>query len=78
MHGSIRGFMSFINTMTIIEFYDKAAIENIAGALLCDPDRVILVGHNKKKNAEKHSRLRASLGRKGKDCGVHSPLGYAE
>ncbi len=35
--------------MTIIEFFDKAAIENIAGAFLCDPERVILVGDNKKK-----------------------------
>lgn len=35
--------------MTIIEFFDKAAIENIAGALLCQPDRVILVGNNEKK-----------------------------
>lgn len=30
--------------MTIIELYDKVSIENIAGALLCRPDRVILVG----------------------------------
>ena len=30
--------------MTIIEFYDKVAIENIAGAMLCNADKIILVG----------------------------------
>ncbi len=30
--------------MTIIEFFDKSAIENLAGALLCEPERVIYVG----------------------------------
>ena len=30
--------------MTIIELYDKVSIENIAGALLCRPDRVVLLG----------------------------------
>jgi len=34
--------------MTIIEFYDKASIENIAGALLCEPQQVILVGDKRK------------------------------
>ena len=33
--------------MTIIEFYDKVSLENIAGALLCDADRIILVGDNR-------------------------------
>ena len=32
--------------MTIIEFYDKVAIENIAGAMLCGADKIILVGSN--------------------------------
>ncbi len=35
--------------MTIIEFYDKNAIENIASALLCNPDKVIFIGDNHKK-----------------------------
>ena len=35
--------------MTIVEFYDKAAIENICGALLCRPERVILVGSNRRR-----------------------------
>lgn len=30
--------------MTIIEFFDKSAIENIASALLCAPERVVFVG----------------------------------
>ena len=34
--------------MTIIEFYDKSSIENIAGALLTNADRVIFVGDNHK------------------------------
>lgn len=35
--------------MTIIEFFDKAPIENIASTLLCDPDKVIFIGDKKKK-----------------------------
>ena len=30
--------------MTLIEFFDKTAIENVAGALLCAPDEVVFVG----------------------------------
>ena len=35
--------------MTVIEFFDKNSIENIAGAMLCRPDRVVLVGDNKRR-----------------------------
>ncbi len=35
--------------MTIIEFFDEDAVENIASSLLCRPDRVIFVGSNAKK-----------------------------
>lgn len=35
--------------MVIVEFFDKTALENICGALLCQPDRVILVGSDRKK-----------------------------
>lgn len=35
--------------MTIVEFYDKSPIENIASSLLCTPDRVIFVGDNRKR-----------------------------
>ena len=34
--------------MTIIEFFDKASIENIAGALLCEPQQVLLIGDKRK------------------------------
>ena len=39
--------------MTIIEFYDKASIENIIGAMLCKPSQVILVGDSKKQKGDK-------------------------
>lgn len=35
--------------MTVIEFFDKSAIENLAGALLCKPRRVIFVGASRRK-----------------------------
>ena len=35
--------------MTIIEFYDKVALENIAGAMLCGADSIILVGDSRSK-----------------------------
>lgn len=34
--------------MTLIELYDKARIENIAGALLMRPEKLILIGDNQK------------------------------
>ena len=51
--------------MTIVEFYDKAAIENMAGALLCTPDHVILVGDNGKKMEKSIGNYRTVLGRRG-------------
>lgn len=41
--------------MTYIEFFDTSAVENICECLVEKPDRVILVGDNKKK-LEKHAR----------------------
>ena len=35
--------------MTIIEFYDKTSLDNIAGALLCEVDHIILIGDNRSK-----------------------------
>jgi hypothetical protein len=46
--------------MTIIEFFSKTALENIAGALLCKPDRVILVGDDRRK-MERSARLYPSI-----------------
>ncbi len=34
--------------MTIVEFFDTNAVENIVSTLLCEPDRVILVGDSTK------------------------------
>jgi len=33
--------------MTIVEFYDKISIENIVGALIHAPEKVILIGYNR-------------------------------
>lgn len=35
--------------MTVIEFFDKTAIENMLSALLCDPQRVIYIGDDRKR-----------------------------
>lgn len=32
--------------MTIVEFFDIASLENICSALLCQPDKVIMIGHD--------------------------------
>lgn len=42
--------------MTIVEFFDKTSIENISGALLCEPQQVILVG-DKRKQLEQAKKL---------------------
>ena len=39
--------------MTIVEFFDKTAIENIAGTLLCKPEKVIFVGDKRKQMENK-------------------------
>ena len=51
--------------MTIVEFYDKAALGNLAGALLCAPERVILVGDSRKRmerSAERYRRILSARG----------------
>ena len=35
--------------MTVVEFFDKNAVENIVSSLLCKPDKVIFVGNDYKK-----------------------------
>ena len=32
--------------MTIVEFFDIASLENICSTLLCQPDKVVLIGHS--------------------------------
>lgn len=34
--------------MTIVEFYDKDSAENIAAALICEPDRIVFIGDSEK------------------------------
>ena len=34
--------------MTVIEFFNKTAIENMLSALLCQPERVIYIGYSNK------------------------------
>ena len=34
--------------MTVVEFFDKNAIENMLSAMLCQPDKVLFVGNSKK------------------------------
>ena len=36
--------------MTVIEFFDReSAVENIAGALICKPEKVVFIGSNAKR-----------------------------
>ncbi len=51
--------------MTLIEFFDRAAIENIAPALCCRPDRIIFVGDSTKKMGKCVDAYREVLERKG-------------
>ncbi len=53
------------NKMTIIEFYDKVAIENIAGAMLCNADKIILVGDSKKKMEKSRAIYQSILDNRG-------------
>ena len=56
--------------MTIVEFYDKNAIENIAGALICKPERVVLVGGNAKQMNKSKALYSAVLQKKGIDTAI--------
>lgn len=51
--------------MTIIEFFDKTAIENILSTLLCAPDRVIFVGNNRKQMKRAIEKYREVLDGRG-------------
>ena len=62
--------------MTIIEFYDKNEIENVAGALLCAPEEVVFVGANPRqmKREARHyqsTALHRGLGTKFSFVGVN-------
>lgn len=51
--------------MTIIEFYNKTAIENMLSALLCEPDRVVYIGHNRKQMKSCMNAYREVLRKRG-------------
>ncbi|MBO7196071.1 MAG: DUF1887 family protein [Clostridia bacterium] len=51
--------------MTIIEFYDRAGIENIAGSILCNPERMILVGDAREKMQKSREVYRSILKKRG-------------
>ena len=51
--------------MTVIEFFDKAAIENMLSALLCGPDRVIFIGDSAKRMNRSMSAYREVLANRG-------------
>lgn len=53
--------------MTIIEFFDKDAIENMVSTLVGDPDRVVLIGNKRKameKAAQRYTQVARRNGRK--------------
>ena len=58
--------------MTIVEFYDKTPLENIASGLLCSPDKIILVGDDKKA-LEKAKKLLSEILKK---RGVEAEIVY--
>lgn len=52
--------------MTLIEFFDKCAIDNILGALVCDPDRVVFIGDSAKQMKRRMNAYRQILSSRGK------------
>lgn len=47
--------------MTIVEFFDKSAIENILSALVCRPDRVVFIGDSLKRMERRVTAYRQVL-----------------
>ena len=58
--------------MTIVEFYDKNAIENIAGAFICKPERVVLVGGNEKQMKKSKALYGAVLEKNGINTAIET------
>ena len=48
--------------MTLVEFYDSKAIDNVIGALLLRPERVIFIGNNRGAMESRLPYYRAMLG----------------
>ncbi len=53
--------------MTIIEFFDRAVLKNVANALFCEPDRVIMVGHDVRQIYACFDYLRPLIAKNGRD-----------
>ena len=52
--------------MTVIEFFDKNAIENVISSLLCNPDKVVFIGYNRnamKKAINKYNSIAIEHGK---------------
>lgn len=56
--------------MTIVEFFDKNAIENIASALLCNPDRIVFIGYNSGKMTRAIENYSEVLKGRGINCKI--------
>lgn len=56
--------------MTIIEFFDKSPLENIAGALLCRPERVVYIGDKKRQMEKGIDAYQRVLGTRGIDVSM--------
>lgn len=52
--------------MTLIEFFDKCAIDNILGALVCEPERVVFIGDSTKQMNRRMDAYRQILSSRGK------------
>ena len=51
--------------MTIVELYDSVNVENIVGAMICAPERVVLIGDDVKKinkSIERYKKVLAAHG----------------
>lgn len=53
--------------MTVIEFFDRSVIKNVANALFCNPERVITVGHDIRPIRESFEYLRPLIEKREKE-----------
>ena len=51
--------------MTVIEFFNKNAVENMLSALCCQPERILFVGHNRTQIAKHLEHYREVLAQRG-------------
>jgi len=56
--------------LTIVEFFDKNAIENIASALLINPDRIVFIGYNANKMNKAIENYSEVLKERGINCKI--------